>query len=116
MTAVERAETLQSELDRVVALLSADPRTHRIIVFGSLVSGDVHEGSDLDIVVVMDSDLSFLERLRWLQRLARPRVAVDLLAYTPEEWEEIAQTRPFIREEIAAKGRVEYEREHSALG
>jgi hypothetical protein len=40
---------------------------------------------------------------------------MDRLVYTPDEWAQIAQTRPFVRDEIVAKGRVVYDRIVAAL-
>jgi uncharacterized protein len=112
---VSRAETLHTELQRFVDIVAADTHTRQIRVFGSAVGATIDEWSDLDIVVVMETDLPFLERLRHLQRLVRPRVAVDLLVYTPDEWAEIIETRPFVRDEIVAKGRIVYDRSVAAL-
>ena len=44
------------------------------------------------------------------QRDRRPRVGVDVLVYTPREFEQLSQERAFLREEIVAKGKVIYER------
>ncbi len=115
MTTVSRAETLRAELARFVDIVAADPHTRQIVVFGSMVNATFDEWSDLDLVVVMETDLPFLERVRRLQRRVRSQVAMDLLVYTPEEWAEIAKTRPFVRDEIVAKGRTVYERSVTAL-
>jgi len=115
MTKVSRAETLRAELAHFVGIVAADPHTRQIVVFGSMVNATFDEWSDLDLVVVMETDLPFLERVRRLQRWVRPQVAMDLLVYTPEEWAEIRETRPFVRDEIVAKGRTVYERSVTAL-
>ncbi len=110
-----RAEPLRAELVRFVGIVAADPHTRQIVVFGSLAHATLDEWSDLDVVVVMETDLPFLERVRRLQHRVRPQVAMDLLVYTPEEWAELRETRPFVRDEIAAKGRTVYERSATAL-
>lgn len=110
-----RAEILQAELERLVAILAGDEHTCQIMVFGSMASGTPHEWSDLDVAVVMETALPFLERIRSIQRRVRLRVAMDLLVYTPDEWATLTQTRPFMREEIAAKGRVVYDRSSRTL-
>ncbi len=109
MTTVSRAETLRAELVRFVGIVAADPHTRQVMVFGSMVDATIDEWSDLDLVVVMETDLPFLERVRRLQRQVRPQVAMDLLVYTPEEWAEITETRPFVRDEIMAKGQIVYD-------
>lgn len=115
MVDASRAEMLQSELTRFIDIVVSELRPRRIVVFGSLASGRIEEWSDLDVVVVMETDLPFLDRLRLIQRRVRPRLAMDLLVYTPEEWVEITRTRPFVRTEIASKGRVVYKESRAAL-
>jgi predicted nucleotidyltransferase len=57
-----RRKRLQAELERLRALLAADPRVRRLVVFGSFATGETHEWSDLDVAVVMDTDARFSER------------------------------------------------------
>lgn len=54
-------------------------------LFGSLVQGEVREGSDLDLLVVMDMSLPFAERLVRFYRGLKLGVATNLFIYTPEE-------------------------------
>jgi predicted nucleotidyltransferase len=109
MTA-ERRQLLEAELARYVDVLRQDKLLDRVIVFGSLVSGDVRAGSDIDLVVVTRTDLPFWKRLRDVRRRLQPRVGTDLLVYTPDEFAGLCRERPFVRDEIVAKGRVVYER------
>lgn len=68
------------------------------------------EWSDIDLVVVEETDRRFLDRSKDVLRLLQPRVGVDVLVYTPQEYERLARERPFVRAEIEGKGRVVYER------
>ena len=65
----------------------------RIVLFGSRVRGDADEYSDYDLVVIKHTDRPFLERLRdmvpYLVKFARP---VDILVYTPEEFDRMGET------------------------
>ena len=100
---MSRADILGQELKRILPLLVADTSVRQVIVFGSMASGNVHEGSDIDLVVVQDTALSFWERLRAIRRKVQPGVGVDLLVYTPNEFNDLSARRPFVREEIAQK-------------
>jgi hypothetical protein len=42
--------------------------------------------------------------------LLHPRVGVDILVYTPEEFDRLTRERAFIQQEIVEKGRLLYER------
>lgn len=65
----------------------------RIVLFGSRVRGDADEYSDYDLVVIKHTDRPFLERLRdmvpYLVKFTRP---VDILVYTPEEFDRMGET------------------------
>ena len=113
-TAVEsrrraRRETLQAELDRMMALLRGHEGVRRVVLFGSLAEGNAGSRSDLDIAIVQDTDKRFLDRLKEIYDLLKPRVEADVLVYTPAEWEDLRVSRAFIRR-IAERGVVLYER------
>jgi predicted nucleotidyltransferase len=110
LTPTERRQLLEQELTRYVRLLTEHGDPERVIVFGSLATGHVRAWSDIDLVIVERTNLPFLQRLRQVRKLIRPKVGTDILVYTPEEFEQLRQERPFFREEILAKGMVIYER------
>ncbi len=101
-----RQAVLREELARIVHELRR-LGAQRIVLFGSAARGDVASRSDLDLIVVLDSELSFVKRLGVLYEQIQPQVGLDLLAYTPEEFATIRE-RPFIRQALA-EGKVLYE-------
>lgn len=107
---IERRQLLEAELARYLQLLTGVVALERVILFGSLVSGQIHSGSDIDLVIIQQTSLPFWKRLREMRRLLQPNVGTDLIIYTPEEFEQLRQQRSFVREAILSKGRVIYER------
>jgi len=107
----ERRKALERELRRYVDLLVRHYRPERIILFGSLAQGRLHEDSDIDILVVANSDKPFLDRLEEAYVLLDPNESLDLFIYTPQEFRRLIHKRPFLREEVLKKGKVLYERE-----
>jgi predicted nucleotidyltransferase len=83
-----RDEWVRQRNRRVEQLRQALARfgCERAILFGSAARGDVHEGSDLDVLVVKRTDLPFVERPRELYALLAPGLAIDALVYTPQEF------------------------------
>ena len=81
-----------------------------MILFGSFARGEDVADSDLDLVVVKRTSLPFWRRVAEVRRLLKPRIAADVMVYTPEELEQLARERPFVRDEILGRGRVVYER------
>lgn len=73
------------------------PGLQRVLVFGSYARGDQDEYSDLDIVVVCETDRPFLERFRDFKALFDLPIPVELLVYTPAEFASMVKAgNPFI--------------------
>jgi predicted nucleotidyltransferase len=106
----DRRVLLKRELGRWLPLLLAHEQPEKIILFGSYPADQVSEWSDLDMVIVKDTEAPFLERVRNVLALLEPKVGLDVLVYTPQEFAQLSQERPFLRDEVVAKGKVIYER------
>jgi uncharacterized protein len=86
-------------------------RARKAIVFGSVARGQADEWSDLDLVIVADTDRPFLERYRDFEGIYDVWRRLDLLIYTPDEFAEMRrQGRPFI-EHVEREGVVIHEAE-----
>jgi predicted nucleotidyltransferase len=107
-SAVERRARLRRELDEILSSLVVDA-TERVILFGSAASGEVSSTSDLDLLVIRRDHRRPADRVDELYRRIRPRVALDLLVYTPEELEEARRTSSFVRSALR-EGVVLYDR------
>ena len=105
----DRQQLLLAELNRYVDLLRDFYNPQSIILFGSMVSGTTHEWSDLDLVIVKETTQRFLDRTKEVIQLLQPRVGIDILVYTPVEFENLCKERAFFREEILGKGKILYE-------
>ncbi len=106
-----RKELLERELERVTEILKKDYAPEKLILFGSLASGEVGEWSDLDLVIIKETDKRFLERIEEVLKLLRPRIALDVLVYTPEEIKEMVEEKNyFISEEVLGKGEIIYDK------
>lgn len=97
---------LEKELGRIVESLRG-LGAKKVILFGSYARGRADLFTDLDLMVVWDDPRPFVERVAYLYAQLTPRVAVDILAYTPAERERI-QGRPFVKEALR-EGRILYE-------
>ncbi|MGE5553393.1 MAG: nucleotidyltransferase domain-containing protein [Betaproteobacteria bacterium] len=105
------SDSRKSELDSALrAFLSrvAETDVRLVILFGSLARGDVGPDSDLDLVVIRDSAEPFLRRGEDLLRLLPPGTPVDLLVYTPEEWQNLIASNSFFKA-VQEEGIVVYE-------
>jgi predicted nucleotidyltransferase len=83
--------------------------SQKIILFGSYAWGEPTEDSDIDLFLVMESNLRRDERAVQISDLFPYRLfALDVIVYTPEELElSLKRGNPFIKE-ILTKGKVLY--------
>ncbi len=84
------------------------PRHSALILFGSRARGDSDEASDVDLILVYDTSKRFLDRLEELYRLWDLPIAVDILAYTPAEFEDMRLNSGFVADAVE-HGRVIFE-------
>lgn len=106
-----RAEQIAREIDRLTDRLRAIGAT-RVVLFGSRARGAARAGSDIDLIAVMPCDPSwtFARRLAEVGAAIDPRLATDLLVYTPEEYERMKQSSCFLRQALA-NGKVLFQAE-----
>jgi predicted nucleotidyltransferase len=80
--------TLEQLAERIRPAL-AEAGVLRAVVFGSWARGSADGFSDLDLAVVLETELPSIERPRLLAGVHRalPGIGVDIVVYTPEEWE-----------------------------
>ena len=104
---VEREKKLNDELGRIVAKLKKTG-VKKVILFGSLATGNVGSCSDIDLVVIKETKKRFLDRLELLYEDLTPSVALDILCYTPEEVEEMLKWSSFLNR-VLEEGEVLYE-------
>lgn len=105
-----RASELHAELNRWIEILKTEYDPQMLLLFGSLSQGNIKRWSDIDLIVLKETDKPFLERIKEVLLLLRPRVGVDILVYTPEEFEYMCSNRDFFKREIIEKGVKLYER------
>ena len=107
----ERQAKLAQALEQILRTVTTQYQARKVILFGSMAQGSVGEWSDLDLVIIKDTPLPFLQRLKEVALLCRAPVGVDYLVYTPNEFAQMtAEKNPFILTEVIRKGRVLYER------
>jgi predicted nucleotidyltransferase len=91
-----RKRKLIDELNRLIPeIIKLD--VEKIILFGSLVTGDIHKTSDIDLIIVKRTDKKFLDRLDEFYSKLNPKVTIDIFIYTPEEFEEMKENNLFIK-------------------
>ncbi len=81
------AALLEKGLHDLVKQLQTIEGVSRVSLFGSFARGRRDLFTDLDILVVMDTSMSFVDRLRFLYSRVNVPVDLDMLCYTPQEFQ-----------------------------
>jgi predicted nucleotidyltransferase len=85
---------------------------YKVVLFGSYAYGVPDLDSDVDLLVVMDSDESMAQRIRQVIEVAKVRfLPMDIIVRTPAEMAERLAMGDFFLAEILEKGKVLYCRE-----
>ena len=87
----------------------AEFNPEKIILFGSYAGDNWDEESDIDIIVVYRTKKKFMDRLEELYMKWNLPKAVDILAYTPDEFADMMKDNFFIKQ-VVKEGIIIYER------
>ncbi len=95
--------------EKIVEKIKNKFNPKKIILFGSHAMGKSTEESDIDLFIVMESNLRRDERAVLISDLFPYRLfSLDIIVYTPEELElSLKRGNPFIKE-ILDKGQLLY--------
>ena len=101
----------RGQITQIVEKIVTSLAPQKVILFGSYAYGKVTVDSDLDLLIIMETDLPAAERHRQVSRILRPRpMPMDIVVRNPAEIEEsLRRVDPFIHE-VMEKGVVLYAR------
>ena len=102
----------QKQIDEITERIARQLGPEKIILFGSYANGDAREDSDVDLLVVAETDLPLRDRFPTARRLlADFPAAFDVFWKTPEEyrrWRTVVNHVVYFAEKY---GKVVYERQ-----
>jgi len=105
---IERSGEVSKKIDNYIGEVVRKLNPNLVILFGSFATGDINEGSDIDILVVTEFKEDFLDRIRTLMDLNTLKIPIEPVGYTPEEFNQMKKRKnPFIME-VLEKGKVMY--------
>jgi len=103
----------ERQIERIVARLRRAYDPDKIILFGSCARGDFGEDSDIDLLIVKETALRPLDRMREVYKAvysSRHYLALDPLVFTPGELAQKLNAQDYLVHEIIREGKVLYER------
>lgn len=101
------SQALQEAVWKIVSGLNPQ----KIILFGSFAYGKPTPDSDVDLLIILTTDLAPKERSWQVSKLLIPRpFPLDILVKTPEEIALALQMKDYFIQEIISRGILLYER------
>jgi len=99
------------EIDMLVRRIVARIQPQKVIMFGSYAKGTATINSDLDMCVIMETELPMTNRADDLKPLlSQALIPVDVHIYTPEEIEEYGREEFSFVHSILTSGRTVFEK------
>jgi predicted nucleotidyltransferase len=96
---IEHSKELINEVRVFADTLKKTLPVREVYLYGSFAKGEVHEGSDLDLLIIGDFNERFFERIGKILDLTD--LPIEPLVYRVEEFEELKKSEnPFIREAL----------------
>lgn len=104
---VEVTEELLAEITRKIVV---GFRPQKVILFGSHAWGRPHRDSDVDLLVIVDTDERPARLAAAISRACRPKfLPLDIIVKIPEEVRQRLEKGDFFIRKILKEGRVLYE-------
>jgi predicted nucleotidyltransferase len=102
---IERSKDLFDEVKAFAKRLKEIFPVREVYVYGSFANREVHEGSDIDLLIVGDFKERLFERIGKILDLTD--LPIEPLVYTIEEFEELKSSHsPFIAEVLKTAVRL----------
>lgn len=99
------------KIDEIITKIALGYNPQKIILFGSYAAGNPNDNSDLDLMIIKDSDLPRPQRTVQVRKmLFGSMIPLDLIVYTPQEIEESRNKAFSFVHEVLTNGKTLYER------
>jgi len=99
------------EIDKLVRRIVARIQPQKVIIFGSYAKGTATIESDLDFLVIKETELPMANRADELMpMLSHALIRVDVRTYTPEEVEEYGKEQHSFLNSILKSGKTVFEK------
>ena len=97
------------EVKSVIKQLARNYKPEFILIFGSYSKGNVHQDSDLDLIIVKDTDKRPIWRRVEARKSFETDLPVDIIVYSPKEFAELQKTSLFLKN-VLHEGKVVFNR------
>lgn len=112
----------QTELNQKLKQIVEDLNPYqpeRVILYGSYAKGNPKKESDIDLLIIKETDKDYFESIREICQLLRPKKyygtnkyikGLDPIVYTPSQIKKRIAMGDFFIQDILSQGKVIYEK------
>jgi predicted nucleotidyltransferase len=99
----------RNEIEKLAKDIGEASNAERVILFGSYANGRATKDSDVDLMVVAESDLPKHKRSRELYKRIRPhRFSLDIVVVTPGELSRASESAVSFVSQVLREGKTVY--------
>ena len=99
----------QEQIISVVGKIVENINPEKIILFGSYADGKPNEDSDIDLLIIQNTDAPINKRALEVRRCLRgSKIPMDILVYTVDEFKDQLTSKYSFISNITEKGKVLY--------
>lgn len=99
----------QEQINNVVSKIVQSVNPTKVILFGSYANGQPNENSDLDLLIIKNTDNPLNKRASEIRQYLRGiKIPMDILVYTENEYKEQLNSKYSLLSNIVEKGKVLY--------
>lgn len=95
---IKNIKKVHKDLNKFLQRLKSLPAVHEIYLYGSFVKGDVHEGSDIDLIVVGDFKGRMFDRIVQITNMTD--LPIEPLVYTKKEFSAMKKNKNVFLKEV----------------
>lgn len=99
----------QAQIDTVVQRIVENVNPEKIILFGSYAEGNPNENSDLDILIIKETDMPRYKRNSEVKKYLRGlKIPIDVVVYSQKEIDEWKNVKTSFVNNVLEKGKILY--------
>ncbi len=102
---------INSETDQIIERIIQHCQPEKIILFGSVARNEIKENSDIDLLIIKESDKKRPFRVKEIFKALRGMVRnypLDAIVYTPEELDKRILIGDYFIKRILSEGKTVY--------
>lgn len=92
---IDHSQKIYKELDRFIKKLKDKFLIYEIYLYGSFATGNIHEGSDIDLIIVGDFKGKIFKRIEEIIKLTD--LPVEPLVYNLKEFNRMKESSSFLK-------------------